>query len=159
VDLQRKDLDGIEVRLQNRHRSGRDPRWGALEMEALHASKTAKPSLWQTSTRPRTFQHTAIFRNSQQAMQPQKPKMQVLEERFGRVESLDFCRCEQLRNRNLNTLAASKKLVISHISIGHLLLGQSHIKPRITNKVWLTRHRTDRGNPPICRLCFCFLAF
>lgn len=68
------------------------------------------------------------------AMQPQKPKMQVLEERFGRVESLDFCRCEQLRNRNLNTLAASKKLVISHISIGHLLLGQSHIKPRITNK-------------------------
>ena len=70
----------------------------------------------------------------QQVMQPAKPNMQVLEQRFGRVESLDFRRCEQLRNRNLTALASSKKLKVRSICIGYLLAG-AHVKPRITNKV------------------------
>ena len=72
-----------------------------------------------------------------QVMQPSKPRMQTLGERFTRVEALDFRRCEQLRNRNLAALASMSKLAVREICIGYLLEG-TYVKPRITNKVCAT---------------------
>ena len=68
-----------------------------------------------------------------QAVQPSKPRIHVLQEKFTRLVSVDFSRCEQLRNRNLHVFATSK-LRIEELVIGHLVMGM-YSKPRITNAV------------------------
>ena len=57
----------------------------------------------------------------------------MLQKEFTRLVSVDFSRCEQLRNRNLHVFATSK-LKIEELVIGHSIMGL-YSKPRITNAV------------------------
>ena len=66
-----------------------------------------------------------------------------MQAKFKQLDSIDFSRCEQLRNRNLHVLATSN-LKIKKLVIGHTIQG-AFGKPRVTNKVC---HRPLYPDPP-----------
>lgn len=69
----------------------------------------------------------------------------MLQKEFTRLVSVDFSRCEQLRNRNLHVFATSK-LKIEELVIGHIIMGL-YSKPRITNAVSNKSPVDSKGEP------------
>lgn len=59
--------------------------------------------------------------------------MQTVREKFVSLTNIDFSACENVRNRNLAILEASK-LKLKSITIGHVAT-VAYGKPRITNSV------------------------
>ncbi len=69
----------------------------------------------------------------QQALQPDKPNMRDLIQKFPHLVSINLLRCQPLRNRHFTQLTSSE-LHIEQIQIGHSI-EHSHPRPNLTNKV------------------------
>lgn len=68
-----------------------------------------------------------------QRIQPRRTKVHTIREKFASLTDIDFSACENVRNRNIAILAASR-LKLKSVSIGHVAT-LAYGKPRITNSV------------------------